>query len=66
MGAHLLNAKAWMKKVRTHQRKPGKNADFDPVISSASQDQATFCIHVPVADVNAPVRIKRKSRQLSA
>ena len=36
------------------------NGDFE--ISNTSQLWASFCIHVPMLDVQAPIHISRKTR----
>jgi hypothetical protein len=42
--------------------RPRKKAEADPAIVSTSQLCATFCIQVPMVDVNAPNQSTRKSR----
>src|SRR5262245_60616192 len=49
-----------------NESRPRKNADDVPVIVSTSQFWATFCIQVPMVEVNAPNHRTRKSRYVSA
>src|SRR5688500_1639804 len=45
---------------------PRKKADEGPAIVRTSQLCATFCIHVPMLEVKAPIHSTRKSRYVSA
>ena len=45
---------------------PRKNADREPAIVRISHACATFCIHVPILDVRAPIQRRRKLRWPSA
>ena len=46
--------------------RPRKNAEDEPVSVTISHACATFCIQVPIVDVNAPNQRMRKSRYISA
>jgi hypothetical protein len=49
-----------------NESRPRKNADAVPLSVTISQACATFCIHVPMLEMRAPVQRRRKSRKVRA